>query len=360
MGKWIGGGVEAVVMNYYRNINRNKIQFDFICDDDSKKIPYEEINALGGRVILIPPYQRIFTYQKKLECVLRKGKYKIVHSHINTLSIFPLRIAKKVGVPVRIAHSHSTSSKKELKKSIIKYILKPFATRYPTDFCACSEHAGRWLFGNKIFEEGKVTLINNGIDIDKFLFNENIRKKIRTEMNFRDDDIVIGHVGRFVKQKNHEFLIDIFQKLHSSNPNYKLLLIGQGPLEEIINKKVTEYELTNDSFLVGQKDNVFEYYQAMDIFVFPSLYEGLGMALIEAQIAGLPCITSFEVPRVAKVSDNFFFEKKEATISEWIEAILNTKMENRNVMRDVFIKCGYDIKNEAGKLEDLYIKLISN
>ena len=143
MGKWVGGGVEAVVMNYYRHINREKVQFDFICDEDSTNIPYEEIESLGGKVIIIPPYQKLFKYIKKLTKVLKEGKYKIVHSHINTLSVFPLYCAKKAKVPVRIAHSHSTTNKKEWKKNLMKQVLKPFSKLFATDYFACSEYAGR-------------------------------------------------------------------------------------------------------------------------------------------------------------------------------------------------------------------------
>ena len=176
IGKWLGGGVEAVVMNYYRHIDRNKIQFDFICDEDSTNIPYEEIESLGGKVIIIPPYQKLFKYIKELTKVLKEGKYKIVHSHINTLSVFPLYCAKKAKVPVRIAHSHSTTHKKEWKKNLMKQILKPFSKLFATNYFACSEYAGRWLFGDKEFDKGNVYVLNNAIDVDKFKYDEKIRK----------------------------------------------------------------------------------------------------------------------------------------------------------------------------------------
>ena len=207
LGKYIGGGVEAVVLNYYRHIDRNKIQFDFICDSDSTDIPYEEIKNLGGKVILIPPYQKVFEYQKKLISVLKEGKYKIVHSHINALSIFPLRAAKKAGVPIRIAHSHSTSNKKEWKKNLLKSILKPFSKVYANKYICCSELAGRWLFGDKEYNKGTVYLLNNAIDLDKYQYNEELRNKKRKELKINEDTFVVGHIGRFVEQKNHRFLV---------------------------------------------------------------------------------------------------------------------------------------------------------
>ena len=175
IGKWVGGGVEAVVMNYYRNIDKSMIQFDFICDNDSTNIPYEEIESLGGKVILVPPYQKVFEYQKVLQKILKENNYKIIHSHINTLSVFPLYAAKKVGVPVRIAHSHSTTNKKEWKKNLLKQVLRPFSKVFATDYMCCSELAGRWLFGNKEYDKGNVYLLNNAIDLDKFKYNKRIR-----------------------------------------------------------------------------------------------------------------------------------------------------------------------------------------
>lgn len=273
VGKWIGGGVEAVVMNYYRHLDHSKIQFDFICDDDSTNIPYDEIEKLGGKVILIPPYQKVFKYQRELRRVLRDGKYKIVHSHINTLSVFPLYAAKKVGVPVRIAHSHSTTNKKEWKKNLLKQVLRPFSKKYATNYMCCSELAGRWLFGDKAYDEGKVYLLNNAIDLDKFKYDKKIKDKKRKELGIKEDTIVIGHIGRFVAQKNHTFLIDIFNQFHKKEKNSILLLAGQGPLQEEIKNKVRELGLDDSVRFLGQRNDANELYQVFDVFLLPSLYE---------------------------------------------------------------------------------------
>ena len=275
MGKWLGGGVESVVMNYYRNIDRTKIQFDFICDSDSTNIPYKEIEQLGGNVILVPPYQNLVKYNKELKKIFLKNDYKIVHSHISTLSIFPLRIAKKLGVPIRIAHSHSTTNKKEWKKNIIKQLLRPFSKVYANYYMCCSELAGRWLFGNKCYDSGKVYLLNNAIDLEKFAYNEEIRNKKRKELGIDKDTIVIGHIGRFVKQKNHEFLIDIFKEFCKQKEDTRLILIGQGPLKEDIADKIKKIGLTDKVLFLGQREDVNELYQVMDVFILPSLYEGL-------------------------------------------------------------------------------------
>ena len=275
MGKWNGGGVESVVMNYYKNIDRNRIQFHFLCDEDSTDIPYEEIEKLGGKVIVIPPYQKLFKYQKELYRIFKENNYKIVHSHINALSVFPLKIAKKAGVPIRIAHSHSTSNKKEWKKNILKMILRPFSKLYANNYFACTEYAGKWLFGKKVVERKELNVINNAIDLKKFEFNENTREDLRKELGIKEDVLVIGHVGRFMKQKNHEFLIDVFEKAIKQDDNIYLILVGQGPLEDKIKEMAKEKGIEYKILFLGQRNDVNKLYQAMDIFVLPSLYEGL-------------------------------------------------------------------------------------
>ena len=275
MGKWNGGGVESVVMNYYKNIDRNRIQFHFLCDEDSTDIPYEEIEKLGGKVIVIPPYQKLFKYQKELYRIFKENNYKIIHSHINALSVFPLRIAKKAGVPIRIAHSHSTSNKKEWKKNILKMILRPFSKLYANNYFACTEYAGKWLFGKKVVERKELNVINNAIDLKKFEFNENTREDLRKELGIKEDVLVIGHVGRFMKQKNHEFLIDVFEKVIKQDDNIYLILVGQGPLEDKIKEMAKEKGIEYKILFLGQRNDVNKLYQAMDIFVLPSLYEGL-------------------------------------------------------------------------------------
>ena len=268
-------GVESVVMNYYRNIDKSKVQFHFICDEDSTDIPYEEIEKLGGKVIIVPPYQKLFKYQKELYKVFKENGYKIVHSHINALSVFPLRIAKKAGVPIRIAHSHSTSNKKEWKKNIVKNILRPFSKVYANHFFACTKHAGEWLFGKKIIERKELNVINNAIDLKKFEFNEKTREDLREEFGIKEDTIVIGHIGRFMKQKNHDFLIDVFNELIKKNENSILMLIGQGPLLNDMKQKVRDLKIEDKVKFIGQVTDVEKYYNIMDIFLFPSIYEGL-------------------------------------------------------------------------------------
>ena len=302
MGKWVGGGVESVIMNYYRHLDHSKVQFDFICDEDSTRIPYDEIKKLGGRVFLVPKYQNLSKYLKALEKLFKENQYRIVHSNINTLSVFPLYAAKKAGVPIRISHSHSTSNPKEWKRNLIKNILRPFSKRYATDYFACSEVAGRYLFGNKAFDRGEVKIIHNAIDVEKFKFDEVARKKLRKEFGIKDSTVVIGHVGRFVQQKNHTFLVDVFNEYHKKNLDSKLLLVGSGPLEDEIKKKVERLGFKDSVLFLGQRDDINKLYSVMDIFCLPSLYEGLPVVGVEAQAAGLPTIFSNRISEEVIVS----------------------------------------------------------
>lgn len=360
IGKWVGGGVEAVVMNYYRHIDKDKIQFDFICDEDSTNIPYEEIESLGGRVILIPPYQKPFSYHFKLKKVLREGNYKIVHSHINTMSLFSLFAARCARVPIRIVHSHSTSNKRETVKNMMKLILRPFCRLFATDYMCCSEFAGRWLFGNKVYDKGQVFLLNNAIELEKFKYDAKVRMKKRKELKIKDDTLVLGHIGRFVDQKNHTFLVDIFNEIHKKNADSLLLLVGQGPLEDEVKKKVEVLDLTNSVIFLGQRSDAFELFLAFDVFVLPSLYEGLPVVGVEAQAAGLLCFLSDEMTKETKVLNTTKFMSLSNLPSEWANEILHSiKDYERKDTKNEVSKYGFNIEIEAKKLEKCYVSLAS-
>lgn len=357
MGKWVGGGVESVIMNYYRHLDHSKVQFDFICDEDSTRIPYDEIKKLGGRVFLVPKYQNLPKYLKALEKLFKENQYRIVHSNINTLSVFPLYAAKKAGVPIRISHSHSTSNPKEWKRNLIKNILRPFSKRYATDYFACSELAGRYLFGNKSFDQGKVKIIHNAIDIDKFKFDEVARKKLRKEFGIKDSTIVVGHVGRFVQQKNHTFLVDVFKGYHKKNPDSKLLLVGSGPLEDEIKKKVERLDLKDSVLFLGQRDDINKLYSVMDVFCLPSLYEGLPVVGVEAQAAGLPTIFSNRISKEVIVSSYAKIVSIQDT-GLYIEKI-NKATRSIKKQRSYATVFEYmDINNEASTLEKIYCRPI--
>lgn len=357
MGKMVSGGVESVVMNYYRNINKGKVQFDFIVDEDSTYIPTNEIESMGGRVIIVPPYQKIHSYIKRLKEIFIKNEYKIVHSHLNTLSIFPLYAAKISNVPLRIAHSHSTSNKKEWKKNILKNILKPFSKINATHYFCCSELAGRWLFGDKTYDDDKVKLINNAIDIDKFIYNEEIRDKIRKEIKV-ENKLVIGHVGRFVEQKNHTGLIDIFNEIYKINPDSILLLAGDGPLLGDIRNKVNSLNLTDAVKFLGVRKDINNIMQGIDVFLLPSLYEGLPVVGVEAQAAGCLCILSSNMTKETKVIETTKFLHISDEPKEWAKHILEEyKNFKRKDTKQEIINSNFEIKSEAKKLQNDYLEL---
>lgn len=350
MGKLWAGGVEMVVFNYYRAIDKKKIQFDFYYDADSTVKPPQELIDMGARFYEIPPYQNLPLYLKTLRKHFKNHNYKIVHSHINTLSVFPLFVAWMCNIPVRIAHNHSVPSGKEIKRDILKYFLRCFAKIFSTDYFACSEKAGRWMWGNKTYEAGKVFVLKNATDFERFFYPEEkvaeLRKKLELEKK-----IVIGHVGRFTSAKNHRFLLEIFRNISEENDKFRLLLVGDGELRDTICCWIKENNLQNKVVFAGQVNNPEIYYQLMDVVVIPSTFEGLSLAAIESQISGVPVVASTAVPSEAVISDGCI--RLELDSNKWEENILN--MIGKQVHLDSRSK-DYNIKIAVKKLEDWYEK----
>lgn len=348
------GGVEMVVMNYYRNIDRDKVQFDFFALEGSSIPQRDEIEKMGGRVYVVPKYTHLVQYEKEIQRIFRENNYKIVHSHMNTLSVFSLYGAKMVGIPNRILHNHSTAGTGETKKNIMKYILRPFAKVFPTELCACSKFAGEWIYGKRT----DFKVFNNAIDLKKYQFNQEKRQSIRKKLGIENKK-VIGHVGRFCYQKNQEFLIDIFQVLANKCDDAVLLLIGEGETEPIIREKASALGLKDRVLFLGKQEDTSSFYQAMDVFVLPSRYEGLGMVAIEAQASSLPTLCSTEVPQEAKVLPSTLFLKLEDGPEVWANAIMSVDSRcERKDTSDELRKAGYDIKVEAIKLVAFYEKML--
>lgn len=358
IGAAFDGGVESCIMNYYTHVDRAKVQFDFFVENTSKIIDKEKIENLGGKVIIIPSYKRIFKYIKTLKKLFKEGNYDIIHSNMNALSVFTLYAAKKAGMKVRIAHSHSTSNKKEWKRNIIKNLLRPFSKKYATHYFACSELAGRWLFGDKTYDAGKVTLINNAIDLEKFAFDQTAREEIRKQFEL-EDKFVVGNVGRLVTQKNQTFLLDIFYEYQKENPDSALLILGTGPLKDELNEKVKNLMIEDKVVFAGVHKNPEKYYSAMDCFLLPSLYEGLPVVGIEAQVSGLPVLTSDTVTKETKIVDSFQFIPLSKTASEWAAYI---RLFDENAARDIGYRqikgTKYDIEQEARRLLQYYEEMI--
>lgn len=349
------GGVEMVVMNYYRHIDRTKVQFDFFALEGSTIPQREEIEKLGGRVYIVPKYTHLISYEKAIQKLFRENKYQIVHCHMNTLGVFAMYGAKQAGVPIRILHNHSTAGKGETKKNIVKYLLRPFATLFPTHLCACSQYAGEWIYGR----DRKFKVINNAIDIRKFSYNAEQRETLRKELGI-SDKFVIGHIGRFCYAKNHNLLIDIFAELVKKKEQAVLLLIGEGELEEEIRRKVEKLGIDDKVIFLGRRNDAYRYYQAMDLFLLPSRYEGLPVVGVEAQAAGLPCIFSAEVTSETKLLVSTIFVSCDAEVDEWTNNVIKLSKTERNNTQEVLQMAGFDIEIEAKKLEEMYFDLLNN
>lgn len=357
IGKLAAGGVESVVYNYYKHIDKNKVQFDIYYDADSSVAPPQSLIDLGARFIQVPPYQKLAPYLHTLYRCFRAERYAIVHSHINALSVFPLMAAWAAKVSVRIAHSHSTAAKGETKKNAIKRALRPFSKVFATDYMACSMLAAEWLFGKNTVRRGKVTIVHNAIDVDNFRFNEETRPRVRHELGI-ENQFVVGHVGRFCYQKNHDFLVDVFCAVHQKYPDSMLLLVGEGELQLEVREKVEQLGMTPFVKFLGIRGDVADLYQAMDVLVMPSRYEGLPVVAVEAQAAGLPVVMSTEVTGEVKIHDGVEQLALIQSADEWAEAVLHYKdYADRSLKRCVFSNEGYDIEIEVKKIEFFYHKL---
>lgn len=361
IGKVEMGGVQAVVMNYYRNIDKTKVQFDFIIDGYNETPIDKEIESMGGKVYKIEPYEKNI-FKNMLQCykIFKTNKYTIVHCHLNTLSVFPLFVAWICKIKIRICHNHSTAAKGEGKKNLIKYILLPFSKLFATHYCACSELSGRWIFGNNFYNKGKVKLIKNAIDINKYSYNKSVRDKKREQMNL-NNKFVIGHVGRFVFSKNHNFLIDIFNEAYKINNNLILVLIGDGQLKNQIQYKVKKLGLKDNILFLGNRFDVPELMQAMDLFLLPSFYEGLPVVGIEAQAAGLKCIFSDSITYETKITDLVEFISLNKSSKYWANQIIKYSNGYNRENTDIRIKkARYEIKIAAHNLLLWYKKLLYN
>ncbi|MGN0292220.1 MAG: glycosyltransferase, partial [Lachnospiraceae bacterium] len=267
------GGIEAVVMNYYRHIDRTKIQFDFAVSRDSVLPQRKEIKKLGGNIYLLPPISHVTGYHRVVKKLIQSHGYDIIHCHMNTLSVFPLFAAYRAGAKVRICHNHTTAHRGEGAKTILKYLLRPMNRWFATDYFACGEYAGKWMYGKKAMQTGRVYIMRNAIDVEKFRYNTITRISMRMKMELADK-FVVGHIGRFMYQKNHEFLIDVFSEVHRRNEDAVLLLVGEGELEGHIKKKVKRLGLEKNVIFYGTSEDTSKLYQVMDVFCLPSFYEG--------------------------------------------------------------------------------------
>ncbi len=360
MGKMHAGGKKNLVMEYYRHIDRNKIQFDFFCDADSNSVSKKEIETLGGRVYIIPPYQKILANISAMKKIFKKNNYQILHGYNSTMNVFAMFAGKQCNIPIRINESISMGHKND-KKNFLKNILKTFSTCFATHFMSNGEVCGRWQFGDKLFDEGKVMVFKTVIDVEKHGFEPGLREKCRKKFDL-EDNIVIGHIGRFTAQKNTLFIIDIFNEIEKKEPKAKLLLIGHGELEGEMLSKIKQYGLNDKVLYLGKREDIHQFYNAMDCFLLPSLYEGLPVVGVEAECCGMPMFFSTEIPRESSPCDDLgVFIELEKSAEEWAGIVLSKTRKNMNNRRDrceSVREAGFDSAIEGIKLLEFYNQLV--
>lgn len=351
------GGIESVIMNYYRAIDKSKIQFDFLCN--SPEVAYEEeIQKLGGKIYKIASRSNnACLYYKELRSFFKNNavKYKTIWVNICSLAnIDYLKYAKKYGIKYRIVHCHNSQNMDSKARKILHIINKFRLKKYATDYWTCSEDANNWFFTNNILEKNKIVCINNAIDYNKFKFNEKIRQEYRNKLNI-DSKLVFAHVGRLHFEKNQLMLLDIFKNINEMNGNVELLLIGDGEDRAKIENKIKKLELENNVRLLGIRNDVEKIMQSVDAIIFPSLFEGLPLVLIEAQANGLPIFASKSISEQVVIGENVELISLDEKPKEWAIKILSSNLNRCDNYEKIKIK-GFDIKIESKKIEELLMR----
>lgn len=356
------GGAEAMIMNYMRNINRDIIKFDFLTNRDYRAAYEDEIESLGGKVYhMCPMYPGKFhRYKKEVREFLKEHpEYKIIHSNLEERSYLPLKVAKKMGVPVRISHSHNRPLGIN-PKLIVRYYFRFMLKFYNTHMFACGEEAGDWLYGKK--NRSNVTIMNNAVDANQYRYNPEVSKEMKKQLGIEGKK-VIGHVGRFFPQKNHDFLIDIFNEIYKKDKDTVLLLVGGGELDDAlknqIKEKVRNLGLEDAVEFLGVREDVDRIVQTFDVFLLPSLFEGLPVTMVEAQAAGLPCVISDKVPIQCDLTGNVWVVPLEESPEKWADVVLDkaNNFEKRDTYQQI-ADAGFDIKSQAKWLEEFYVKVL--
>ncbi len=355
------GGQESFAVNTILHMDRGGLKIDWLTPYYCDNAYYRDlIKGMGGNVFCFdlefaPGKSRFDVYQP-LKKFLKSNKYDIVHVHSGSESILAIvsLVSKLCGVKKIIVHSHCAAEHKDVKHYIAKYLCMPILASCPTDYCACSQVAGEWKF-SRFIARNKMMILKNGVDLERFAYNRNMNQKIRDKLGIRMDAFVVGHVGRFSYQKNHEFLIDIFNEILKQKNNCRLLLIGNGEEMQKITEKVSHLKLTDSVIFCGSVNDVQDYMSVMDVFVLPSRYEGLPIVGVEAQAAGMPLVTSTNVSEEVKLIKEVEFLSLDKPAEEWARVILEYCGCPRVESAPFIYEKGYDVHQTAGKLRELYI-----
>lgn len=354
------GGIENFLMNMYREIDRSQIQFDFLVTREEVGLFDDEIRSLGGHIYNIPHIKKVGKKKHKEAFikVLQQSNYKIVHCHMSTWCWLYLPIARENNVPTRIAHSHVSHIKLGNLQKIFEYFCKLYTTmtvgKYATNYFACGDQAGKYLYGKKLYHD-KVKVINNAINTEKFKYRKDISADLRKELNISEDTFVVGHVGRFSYAKNHSYLIDIFREINNKHSNSLLLLVGDGENKKNIQEKVNQLGLNDSVRFLGLRNDTNELMMVFDVFLFPSLYEGFPVTMVEAQASGLNCIVSNSISHEVDMGMGLVtFVELEQSSQQWANTVLKNRTSNRTISINKLIELGYDSKTVANWLQKFY------
>lgn len=350
-------GLETMLMNYYCNIDRSRVQFDFLVHRSETYDYDSEIESLGGHIYHVKPItpRGFKAYLSELDSFFASHKeHKIVHAHLDALSAFVLRAAKNAGVPVRIAHSHNNAFDKD-KKLPLRYAARALIPLYANQYMGCSADALKFMFGEKIAACQRAKVLPNAIDVEAFSFSQEKRRAARKELGL-GDELVVGHIGRFGYQKNHGFLIDIFEALYKQQSDAVLLLIGDGEDRFAIEQKVKTLGLEQNVRLLGVRKDIPKLLSAMDVFLLPSRFEGFSVVLIEAQTNGVPCIVSNTIKRDNDISGKICFCSLGASPQDWAQKII-ASVGLRYDETDKISAAGFDIRKQSKLLAARYLAL---
>lgn len=347
------GGVSTFMMNVYEKMHSEKIQIDFLVHTLSKGVRDEDILNLGGKIFRVPARgKNPLKNYRQIKQIMLDGNYDVVHAHADAGNSTILSIAKECDIPIRISHCHNTNyTNKSLLKKFLNEQFKKQIPRYATHLWACSEKAGEWLYGNHSFE-----VIPNAIDVQKFIYSPQLSKDLRKELNL-ENKFVIGHVGRFDYQKNHDFLLKVFAEVVHEREDAHLVLIGKGELEEVIKKQANQLGILDKISFLGESSNVNKLINVFDVGVFPSLFEGFSIAMVEMQVNGLPLVVSDNVPSEINLTDNIRFLSLDETVKYWCKTILETKGRDTGAVDKIIAK-GYNLSDMVNKLTKTYERIV--
>lgn len=360
LNKCDSGGQKSLVFAYLRSFDPKRIKFDLIVDSDSNSIPYDDVKDLGGKLHVIPPYQNIVAHLKALKKIFRENKYDVLYAVNNTMNLFPLYMAYKAGIKVRVSESLTMASPLERKKTMMKNVLKRFSHCFCNYMMANGKDCGIYQFGEKAYNQGKVEIYLTPVNAKENTFDSELREKTRSDFGW-NEKVIYGFIARFELQKNPLFLLDIINEIAQKQENSHFVIIGAGAMEQQMLDKIKNLKLDERISWLGRREDIKQFYMAFDAFLLPSLYEGLPVVGIESQAAGLPVFFSENVTREAGIAELGHFISLDKPANEWADIIIREtqkSMPQRRGREEDLRKAGFDAVAEAERLTEFFEKAV--